>query len=148
MSRNANYIKTVDQLLLLQDDWDLNISSLMQILSCWFNHMVPSLSINCPPFVLPSSLPTCPLFPLGPFCYLFFFPLLLLPSRVHYFSFLGRVARRPPVSTADGGVLSRLLTPTQASLARSKSAAALSAEGKDAPGNLSVGEPDRRDGRM
>ncbi|XP_075902511.1 uncharacterized protein map7d3 isoform X3 [Nelusetta ayraudi] len=42
-------------------------------------------------------------------------------------------ARRPPVSTVDGGVLSRLLTPTQASLARSKSAAALSAEGKDAP---------------
>nr|XP_046262292.1 ensconsin isoform X10 [Scatophagus argus] len=41
--------------------------------------------------------------------------------------------RRPPTSTVDGGVLSRLLTPTQASLARSKSAAALSAEGKDAP---------------
>ncbi|CAG5989256.1 unnamed protein product [Menidia menidia] len=41
-------------------------------------------------------------------------------------------ARRPPASTVDGGVLSRLLTPTQASLARSKSAAALSAEGTDA----------------
>uniref|UniRef100_A0A3Q1IXU5 MAP7 domain containing 3 n=1 Tax=Anabas testudineus TaxID=64144 RepID=A0A3Q1IXU5_ANATE len=42
--------------------------------------------------------------------------------------------RRPPASTTvDGGVLSRLLTPTQASLARSKSAAALSAEGTDAP---------------
>ncbi|XP_044060386.1 ensconsin isoform X19 [Siniperca chuatsi] len=41
--------------------------------------------------------------------------------------------RRPPASTEDGGVLSRLLTPTQASLARSKSAAALSAEGTDAP---------------
>ncbi|XP_029367589.1 MAP7 domain-containing protein 2 isoform X10 [Echeneis naucrates] len=41
-------------------------------------------------------------------------------------------ARRPPSSTMDGGVLSRLLTPTQASLARSKSAAALSAEGTDA----------------
>ncbi|XP_056238193.1 ensconsin isoform X9 [Seriola aureovittata] len=40
--------------------------------------------------------------------------------------------RRPPASTVDGGVLSRLLTPTQASLARSKSAAALSAEGTDA----------------
>uniref|UniRef100_A0A7N6AL74 MAP7 domain containing 3 n=1 Tax=Anabas testudineus TaxID=64144 RepID=A0A7N6AL74_ANATE len=36
-------------------------------------------------------------------------------------------------TTVDGGVLSRLLTPTQASLARSKSAAALSAEGTDAP---------------
>ncbi|XP_030001527.1 ensconsin isoform X3 [Sphaeramia orbicularis] len=42
-------------------------------------------------------------------------------------------ARRPPSSTVDGGVLSRLLTPTQASLARSKSAAALSAEGTYAP---------------
>ncbi|XP_049442583.1 ensconsin isoform X6 [Epinephelus fuscoguttatus] len=41
--------------------------------------------------------------------------------------------RRPPVGTVDGGVLSRLLTPTQASLARSKSAAALSAEGTNAP---------------
>ncbi|XP_046907052.1 ensconsin isoform X11 [Hypomesus transpacificus] len=45
----------------------------------------------------------------------------------------GRPARRPLVSPMDGGVLSRLLTPTQASLARSKSAAALSAEGADAP---------------
>uniref|UniRef100_A0A8D3ATV8 MAP7 domain containing 3 n=1 Tax=Scophthalmus maximus TaxID=52904 RepID=A0A8D3ATV8_SCOMX len=44
-----------------------------------------------------------------------------------------QTARRPPASTVDGGVLSRLLTPTQASLARSKSAAALSAEGRDAP---------------
>ncbi|XP_062333049.1 ensconsin isoform X5 [Osmerus eperlanus] len=44
-------------------------------------------------------------------------------------------ARRPLVSPMEGGVLSRLLTPTQASLARSKSAAALSAEGADAPGN-------------
>ncbi|XP_062249065.1 ensconsin isoform X2 [Platichthys flesus] len=42
-------------------------------------------------------------------------------------------ARKAPASTVDGGVLSRLLTPTQASLARSKSAAALSAEGTDAP---------------
>ncbi|XP_013860061.1 ensconsin isoform X10 [Austrofundulus limnaeus] len=41
--------------------------------------------------------------------------------------------RRPPASAVDEGVLSRLLTPTQASLARSKSAAALSAEGTDAP---------------
>ncbi|XP_074504569.1 uncharacterized protein map7d3 isoform X14 [Sebastes fasciatus] len=45
----------------------------------------------------------------------------------------GRTARRPPAGTVDGGVLSRLLTPTQASLARSKSAAVLSAEGTDAP---------------
>ncbi|XP_029971982.1 ensconsin isoform X7 [Salarias fasciatus] len=41
--------------------------------------------------------------------------------------------RRPPVSTVEGEILSRLLTPTQASLARSKSAAALSAEGTIAP---------------
>ncbi|XP_034738624.1 ensconsin isoform X3 [Etheostoma cragini] len=40
-------------------------------------------------------------------------------------------ARRPPAATVDGGVLSRLLTPTQASLARSRSAATLSAEGTD-----------------
>ncbi|XP_035802542.2 MAP7 domain-containing protein 2 isoform X16 [Amphiprion ocellaris] len=45
----------------------------------------------------------------------------------------GRTARRAPASTVDEGVLNRLLTPTQASLARSKSAAALSAEGTDAP---------------
>ncbi|XP_065814570.1 ensconsin isoform X14 [Labrus bergylta] len=45
----------------------------------------------------------------------------------------GRTAHRPTASTVDGGVLSRLLTPTQASLARSKSAAALSAEGKETP---------------
>ncbi|XP_024117748.1 ensconsin isoform X6 [Oryzias melastigma] len=42
-------------------------------------------------------------------------------------------ARRPQAGTVDEGVLSRLLTPTQASLARSKSAALLSAEGTDAP---------------
>ncbi|XP_051791134.1 ensconsin isoform X7 [Erpetoichthys calabaricus] len=38
-------------------------------------------------------------------------------------------ARRSLVSPLDGGVISRLLTPTQASLARSKSTAALTAEG-------------------
>ncbi|XP_039622128.1 ensconsin isoform X7 [Polypterus senegalus] len=37
--------------------------------------------------------------------------------------------RRSLVSPLDGGVISRLLTPTQASLARSKSTAALTAEG-------------------
>ncbi|XP_036425011.1 ensconsin isoform X10 [Colossoma macropomum] len=42
-------------------------------------------------------------------------------------------ARRSLTSPMDSGVLSRLLTPTQASLARSKSAAALSAEGADIP---------------
>ncbi|XP_017562578.1 ensconsin isoform X6 [Pygocentrus nattereri] len=41
--------------------------------------------------------------------------------------------RRSLTSPVDSGVLSRLLTPTQASLARSKSAAALSAEGADVP---------------
>ncbi|XP_038849811.1 ensconsin-like isoform X2 [Salvelinus namaycush] len=42
-------------------------------------------------------------------------------------------ARKPLASPVDGAFLSRLLTPTQASLARSKSTAALSAEGGDAP---------------
>ncbi|XP_030251564.1 ensconsin isoform X9 [Sparus aurata] len=50
---------------------------------------------------------------------------------------------RPPAGTVDGGVLSRLLTPTQASLARSKSAAALSAEGRDAPASASPLHPPR-----
>ncbi|XP_046705010.1 ensconsin isoform X4 [Silurus meridionalis] len=40
-------------------------------------------------------------------------------------------AHRPLASPLDSSVLSRLLTPTQASLARSKSAAALSANGAD-----------------
>ncbi|CAM4613817.1 unnamed protein product [Leuciscus chuanchicus] len=44
-------------------------------------------------------------------------------------------ARRSLAAPVDSGVLSRLLTPTQASLARSKSAVALSAEGGDAQGN-------------
>lgn len=63
------------------------------------------------------------------------------PSSVAIWGFFGCVARRPQAGTVDEGVLSRLLTPTQASLARSKSAALLSAEGTDAPGNLSIGEP-------
>ncbi|XP_061755970.1 ensconsin isoform X3 [Nerophis ophidion] len=45
-------------------------------------------------------------------------------------------ARKPPTSAVDGGVISRLLTPTQASLARSKSAAALSPEGTESPAAL------------
>ncbi|XP_062249064.1 ensconsin isoform X1 [Platichthys flesus] len=52
-------------------------------------------------------------------------------------------ARKAPASTVDGGVLSRLLTPTQASLARSKSAAALSAEGTDAPASATPLHPTR-----
>ncbi|XP_053284155.1 ensconsin isoform X1 [Pleuronectes platessa] len=52
-------------------------------------------------------------------------------------------ARKAPASTVDGGVLSRLLTPTQASLARSKSAAALSAEGTDAPASATPLHPPR-----
>ncbi|XP_038555971.1 ensconsin isoform X7 [Micropterus salmoides] len=51
--------------------------------------------------------------------------------------------RRPPASTEDGGVLSRLLTPTQASLARSKSAAVLSAQGTNAPASASPLHPPR-----
>ncbi len=45
------------------------------------------------------------------------------------------IARRSLAAPVDSSVLSRLLTPTQASLARSKSAAALSAEGGDTQGN-------------
>uniref|UniRef100_A0A3Q2PPG2 MAP7 domain containing 3 n=1 Tax=Fundulus heteroclitus TaxID=8078 RepID=A0A3Q2PPG2_FUNHE len=52
-------------------------------------------------------------------------------------------ARKPPASTVDEGVLSRLLTPTQASLARSKSAAVLSAEGSDATASASALNPPR-----
>ncbi|XP_051485951.1 MAP7 domain-containing protein 3 [Apus apus] len=40
-------------------------------------------------------------------------------------------ARRPQLSPLDSSIISRLLAPTQASLARSKSAAALSADGQD-----------------
>ncbi|XP_070959564.1 ensconsin-like isoform X5 [Oncorhynchus clarkii lewisi] len=53
-------------------------------------------------------------------------------------------ARKPLASPVDGGFLSRLLTPTQASLARSKSAAALSAEGGDTPASASPLHPVQR----
>ncbi|KAM9511259.1 uncharacterized protein ACWYII_045799 isoform 2-T2 [Salvelinus alpinus] len=53
-------------------------------------------------------------------------------------------ARKPLASPVDGGFLSRLLTPTQASLARSKSTAALSAEGGDAPASASPLHPVQR----
>ncbi|XP_052365162.1 ensconsin isoform X15 [Oncorhynchus keta] len=55
-----------------------------------------------------------------------------------------RSARKPLASPVDGGFLSRLLTPTQASLARSKSAAALSAEGGDAQASASPLHPVQR----
>ncbi|KAE8584788.1 hypothetical protein XENTR_v10021110 [Xenopus tropicalis] len=42
-------------------------------------------------------------------------------------------AQRPPTSPLDGSIISRLLAPTQSSLARSKSAAMLSSDGKDLP---------------
>ncbi|KAK1804052.1 hypothetical protein P4O66_020099 [Electrophorus voltai] len=44
-------------------------------------------------------------------------------------------ARRTSAGPVDSSVLRRLLSPTQASLARSKSVAALSAQGADMPGN-------------
>ncbi|XP_045579879.1 ensconsin isoform X6 [Salmo salar] len=47
-----------------------------------------------------------------------------------------QTARKPLASPVDGGFLSRLLTPTQASIARSKSAAALS-EGGEVPASPS-----------
>ncbi|XP_069799226.1 MAP7 domain-containing protein 3 isoform X3 [Dendropsophus ebraccatus] len=42
-------------------------------------------------------------------------------------------AHRPPSSPLDSSIISRLLAPTQSSLARSKSAATLSADGKELP---------------
>ncbi|XP_063793512.1 MAP7 domain-containing protein 3 isoform X6 [Pseudophryne corroboree] len=42
-------------------------------------------------------------------------------------------AHRPPTSPLDNSIISRLLAPTQSSLARSKSAATLSADGKEPP---------------
>ncbi|XP_040179683.1 MAP7 domain-containing protein 3 isoform X8 [Rana temporaria] len=42
-------------------------------------------------------------------------------------------AHRPQTSPLDSSLISRLLAPTQSSLARSKSAATLSADGKDSP---------------
>ncbi|XP_077092309.1 uncharacterized protein map7d3 isoform X15 [Siphateles boraxobius] len=50
-------------------------------------------------------------------------------------------ARRSLAAPVDSGVLSRLLTPTQASLARSKSAVALSAEGGDTQASASPMQP-------
>ncbi|KAE8584797.1 hypothetical protein XENTR_v10021110 [Xenopus tropicalis] len=44
-----------------------------------------------------------------------------------------KTAQRPPTSPLDGSIISRLLAPTQSSLARSKSAAMLSSDGKDLP---------------
>lgn len=107
----------------------------MLILSCWLNHVVNSPNLIDPPFP--------PLFYFHP---PFSSTLSFLASLFSLFfgCFFGRVARKAAVGTVDGGVLSRLLTPTQASLARSKSAAALSAEGTNAPGNL--GDPDGEKG--
>ncbi|XP_062819755.1 MAP7 domain-containing protein 3 isoform X9 [Anolis carolinensis] len=54
----------------------------------------------------------------------------------------GRTARRSQFSPLESNVINRLLAPTQASLARSKSAAALSADGKDpSASNSSLGSP-------
>uniref|UniRef100_A0A671M250 Ensconsin-like n=1 Tax=Sinocyclocheilus anshuiensis TaxID=1608454 RepID=A0A671M250_9TELE len=53
-------------------------------------------------------------------------------------------ARRSLAAPVDSSVLSRLLTPTQASLARSKSAAALSAEGGDIQASASPMQPSAR----
>lgn len=76
-----------------------------------------------------------PLLPL--LCYstfLFSFPFCLLCFSCLYWHTVS-IARRSLAGPVDSSVLSRLLTPTQASLARSKSAAALSAEGGDTQGN-------------
>ncbi|KAM8952900.1 LOW QUALITY PROTEIN: MAP7 domain-containing protein 3 [Pelodytes ibericus] len=44
-----------------------------------------------------------------------------------------KTAHRPQASPMDSSIISRLLAPTQSSLARSKSAATLSADGKESP---------------
>ncbi|XP_052010501.1 ensconsin-like isoform X1 [Xyrauchen texanus] len=54
-------------------------------------------------------------------------------------------AHRSLATPMDSGVLSRLLTPTQASLARSKSAVALSAEGANAQASASPLQPPARE---
>ncbi|XP_059371613.1 ensconsin isoform X10 [Carassius carassius] len=52
--------------------------------------------------------------------------------------------RRSLAAPVDSSILSRLITPTQASLARSKSAAALSAEGGDTQASASPMQPSAR----
>ncbi|XP_069799225.1 MAP7 domain-containing protein 3 isoform X2 [Dendropsophus ebraccatus] len=47
-------------------------------------------------------------------------------------------AHRPPSSPLDSSIISRLLAPTQSSLARSKSAATLSADGKELPASATT----------
>ncbi|XP_077141412.1 MAP7 domain-containing protein 3 isoform X9 [Ranitomeya variabilis] len=47
-------------------------------------------------------------------------------------------AHRPPSSPLDSSLISRLLAPTQSSLARSKSAATLSADGKELPASATT----------
>ncbi|XP_040179677.1 MAP7 domain-containing protein 3 isoform X2 [Rana temporaria] len=47
-------------------------------------------------------------------------------------------AHRPQTSPLDSSLISRLLAPTQSSLARSKSAATLSADGKDSPASATT----------
>ncbi|KAE8584786.1 hypothetical protein XENTR_v10021110 [Xenopus tropicalis] len=49
-----------------------------------------------------------------------------------------KTAQRPPTSPLDGSIISRLLAPTQSSLARSKSAAMLSSDGKDLPASATT----------
>jgi len=53
------------------------------------------------------------------------------------------LARRSQLSPLDSSIISRLLAPTQASLARSKSAATLSADGQDPSGNRRAAKPER-----
>ncbi|XP_073455314.1 MAP7 domain-containing protein 3 isoform X9 [Aquarana catesbeiana] len=50
-------------------------------------------------------------------------------------------AHRPQTSPLDSSLISRLLAPTQSSLARSKSAATLSADGKDSPASATIINP-------
>ncbi|OCT67716.1 hypothetical protein XELAEV_18039019mg [Xenopus laevis] len=49
-----------------------------------------------------------------------------------------KTAHRPPTSPLDSSIISRLLAPTQSSLARSKSAAMLSSDGKESPASATT----------
>ncbi|KAJ8347921.1 hypothetical protein SKAU_G00265100 [Synaphobranchus kaupii] len=68
----------------------------------------------------------------------------LLPSpKIERKAIKDEQARHPPATPPENSALSRLLTPTKASLARSKSSAALSVEGSDPQASASPLHPSR-----
>ncbi|PIO29283.1 hypothetical protein AB205_0031250 [Aquarana catesbeiana] len=73
-----------------------------------------------------------------PFLYFLFIGLHMFVTTPVWFVYL---AHRPQTSPLDSSLISRLLAPTQSSLARSKSAATLSADGKDSPASATIINP-------